>query len=161
MKIEVVRLRPDEWEAFRSIRLDALRDAPYAFGSTLAWAEQQDEPFWRGRLENPIFVARLAELDGTDAGLIGTFFDEDTKTHELVSMWVRPEARGRGVADALVERIVDWVREAGADHVHLWVTETNQPARRLYERCGFTYTDERALLPSDPTLTELGMVRSL
>jgi GNAT superfamily N-acetyltransferase len=162
MGLDVVRLKPDEWETYRAIRLAALRDAPSAFGSTLAEAERQTEATWRGRLEtSPIFVARLPELDGVDAGLIGAYLERETETYELVSMWVRPEARGRGVSDALVQTVLDWVADAGADQVHLWVTESNQPARRLYERCGFSYTGERAPLPSDPTLSELGMVRSL
>lgn len=162
MGIDVVRLEPDDWESYRAIRLAALADAPSAFGGTLADAERQDESFWRGRLAtSPIFVARLPESDGANDGLIGCYFDGDTETHELVSMWVRPQARGRGVADALVQRIVDWVRDAGAKQLHLWVTETNESGRRLYERCQFSYTGERAPLPSDPSSTEVGMVRSL
>lgn len=162
--VDVVRLWPDDWERCRAIRLDALREAPYAFGSTFAREEAFEESDWRARLARSgavTFVARLPELDGTDAGMTGTFFDEDNKTYELVAVWVRPEARGHGVADALVSATLDWIADAGGDSVHLWVTETNQPARRLYERRGFSYTGERAALPSDPTLTELGMVRSL
>jgi ribosomal protein S18 acetylase RimI-like enzyme len=45
--------------------------------------------------------------------------------------------------------------------VHLWVTETNKPARRLYERCGFKPTGERQPLPSNPALGELAMARPL
>jgi RimJ/RimL family protein N-acetyltransferase len=41
------------------------------------------------------------------------------------------------------------------------VTDNNKPARRLYERCGFTPTGERQPLPSNPALGELAMTRDL
>jgi RimJ/RimL family protein N-acetyltransferase len=45
--------------------------------------------------------------------------------------------------------------------VHLWVTETNAPARALYERCGFALTGERQPVPSHPGLDEVAMTRPL
>jgi GNAT superfamily N-acetyltransferase len=79
---------------------------------------------------------------------------------ELVSLWVRPPARGRGVGHALVEAVVDWAWAKNIPRVHLWVTETNSTARLLYERRGFWPTAESQPLPSDPELIEIGMVRS-
>ena len=76
-------------------------------------------------------------------------------------MYVRPRARGRGVGEALIATVIDWAAARDATSVHLWVTETNKPARLLYERCGFTPTDERLPLPSNATLTEIGMTRPL
>ena len=43
--------------------------------------------------------------------------------------------------------------------MHLWVTETNDPARALYERCGFAATGERQPLPSHPQHAEIAMAR--
>jgi ribosomal protein S18 acetylase RimI-like enzyme len=45
--------------------------------------------------------------------------------------------------------------------VHLWVTETNHPARALYERCGFAVTGERKPLPSHPQYAEIAMARPI
>ena len=45
--------------------------------------------------------------------------------------------------------------------MRLWVTETNAHARALYERCGFTLTGERQPLPSDPSIGEVAMCRTL
>ena len=78
---------------------------------------------------------------------------------ELISMFVRPQARGHGVGEALVDAVAAWARNRNAASVHLWVTETNKPAIRLYERRGFTITPERQPLPSNPALGELGMTR--
>jgi GNAT superfamily N-acetyltransferase len=60
-----------------------------------------------------------------------------------------------------VAAVIDWARARNATSVHLWLTEANQRARMLYERCGFSPTDERQPLPSKSNLTEVGMIRPL
>src|SRR5262245_14939127 len=48
-EITVRRVRAEEWERLRTIRLRALSDAPMAFGSTLADEQTRPDEFWRGR----------------------------------------------------------------------------------------------------------------
>jgi len=78
-----------------------------------------------------------------------------------VSMYVRPRARGRGVGEALVAAVIDWAGNRNAECVRLWVTETNAPARALYERCGFALTGERQPVPYNPGFDEVAMARPL
>jgi len=151
-----------DWEAFRDIRLEALRDAPEAFGSTHEREVALAEADWQRRIaRGGNFLGYLPEASATEpAGLIGGY-QVDPGTVELVSMYVRPRARGRGVGEALIATVVDWAAARNAATVHLWVTETNKPARLLYERCGFTPTGERQSLPSNPALDEVAMSRPL
>jgi GNAT superfamily N-acetyltransferase len=153
---------PGDWQALRDIRLEALRDAPTAFGSSYEREALRGEAHWRDRIaRGGTFLAYLPGLGPSDpAGLIGGY-PADPQTVELVSMYVRPRARGRGVADALVAAVLDWARQRNAATVHLWVTEANASARALYERCGFTLTGERQPLPSDPRVGEVAMSRTL
>jgi ribosomal protein S18 acetylase RimI-like enzyme len=76
-------------------------------------------------------------------------------------MWVRPDARGRGVAGALVNAATGWAKARGHDSMYLWVAESNTSARRLYERHGFTATGQRQPLPSHPEQPEIRMLRPL
>ena len=94
------------------------------------------------------------------AGIAGVYIDDDGSAH-VVSMWVRPAARGRRVGEALIEATAGWARAKGHDVLCLWVTESNDPARRLYERCGFTPTGDAQPLPSDPAIPEIMMRRPL
>jgi ribosomal protein S18 acetylase RimI-like enzyme len=150
---------PDDWRALRDIRLDALREAPYAFGSTYARENAFSEKKWRERASSGnSLVAYLPEFGDQPVGLVGSF-EEAPGQLELVSMWVRPQARGRHLGSALVEAIIERARSGQFARVHLWVTESNKAARGLYERCGFTPTGERQPLPSDPALMELAMAR--
>ncbi len=150
----------DEWETLRDVRLAALREAPAAFGSTYAREAPFTEEQWRGRL-NARAVTFFADLedDAGPAGLASVFVEDGAA--EVVSMWVRPSARGQGVGAALVDAAADWAKARGHDSLYLWVTESNTAARVLYERCGFTTTGERQPLPSDPSLREVQMLRAL
>jgi GNAT superfamily N-acetyltransferase len=63
---------------------------------------------------------------------------------ELISMWVAPFARGRGVGDALVGAALDWAREKQASGIALAVFEGNEHALALYLRHGFVDAGEMA-----------------
>jgi len=152
---------PDDWQRLRDIRLDALREAPYAFASSYEREAAYPDQTWQERAQSGNSI--LAYLPGHGAepmGLVGSFDDGPGQLH-LVSMWVRPQARGQQLGAALVNAIVDRARARQLTRVHLWVTESNKPARRLYERCGFTPTGERQPLPSDPATMELAMAREV
>jgi ribosomal protein S18 acetylase RimI-like enzyme len=152
---------PDDWQALRDIRLDALREAPYAFASTYDREVAFPDQTWqeRTRAGNNV-LAFVPELGGGPVGLVASI-EEAPGQLGLVSMWVRPQARGRHVGSALVEAVVEVARTRQLPRVRLWVTESNKAGRRLYERCGFTPTGERQPLPSDPALMELAMAREV
>jgi GNAT superfamily N-acetyltransferase len=154
-----------DWPALRDIRLEALRDHPAAFASTYAGEAARDEAYWHGRSSGGgLFLAWLPGRPGQDpaepAGLAGGY-QADPVTVELISMYVRPAARGWAVGEALVAAVTGWAAARQATSVHLWVTEVNAPALALYQRCGFTLTGERQPLPSDPGLNEVAMIRPL
>jgi len=156
--MEIVQLVPDDWAMFRALRMTALSEAPYAFSSTLEGEQQLGEGAWRAKLATRTqFVAR--EVGGSPLGTAGAFREGDVI--ELISMWVEPRARGRGVGAALVDRIVDHARAVGCRTVYLHVAEDNAIAGRLYTRCGFTRTGVvEPIRPGEPRL-ETTMVRVL
>jgi|SRR5580693_8645278 ribosomal protein S18 acetylase RimI-like enzyme len=158
--VVVREVSPGEWETLRDIRLAALKDSPDAFGSSYARESVFSEDNWRDRLTSgaTTFFAELADVP-EPVGLAGVY--EVDGLADLVSMWVCPAVRGQGIGDALVNAASDWAKSQGYDSLLLWVTESNTPARRLYERCGFTPTGERQPLPSNPDLPEIQLSRSL
>jgi ribosomal protein S18 acetylase RimI-like enzyme len=97
----------------------------------------------------------IASERGVDVGLAAVFAEPDASGRmHLVSMWVDPRYRRRGVARALVDQAVGWAAERRAHEVILWVADHNTAARRLYERIGFQPTGARQPLPSNPARTE-------
>ncbi|MET7406535.1 GNAT family N-acetyltransferase [Streptomyces parvulus] len=53
---------------------------------------------------------------------------------ELSQLYLAPERRGRGLGD----RFVALAKERSPDGLSLWTFQVNGPARRFYERHGFT-----------------------
>ena len=106
---------------------------------------------------NPFFVD---EINGEVCGLAGGFIpDHDNELH-LVSMWIDPSHRGRGISDALVSQIVDWARSRNASRLILECTEGNRHAEKLYFRHGFRRTGKSTTRERDGA-TEFEMVLHL
>jgi GNAT superfamily N-acetyltransferase len=158
--IEIRRLHPADWAAFRAVRLEALRDAPEAFGSTADASERLSEVDWRQRLaERVVFVAIG---DDRAVGLVSGIASDRRGVAELISMWVRPDWRRQGVGSRLVETVIEWAGEHGFKSLRLWVADGNDGAERLYSRHGFKRTGERQPMAKGRTPRwELGMARRL
>lgn len=153
--ISVRRLTPDDWSVWRAVRLAALADAPYAYGSSLAREEPLAEADWRHRLDPANGVFAVAMLGERVVGAVGGYTPADADAVLLIAMWARPGLRGRGIGDALVVDVLGWARENGWSTVRLRVADGNVAARRLFERHGFAATGQCDTLESDATvLTE-------
>jgi putative acetyltransferase len=108
--------------------LDAELSGPYS-------AEQR-HGLSLARVFQPGVIFSIARLDGEAVGCGGIAFDAGLA--EVKRMYVRPRARGRGVARAILGRLE---QEAGARAARRIVLETGDAqhaAIRLYERAGFT-----------------------
>lgn len=159
--IDVQAIGPDDWKAWSELRLAALEEAPFAFGSQLAdWIDAPEER-WRERLSVTGAYQVIASIDGTQAGMAGGFPGEEPETADLVSMWVAPAGRGKGVGNALMTAIEDWARSIGATTLELSVVPGNDPAHDLYLRHGYVDTDELGDLMPDGVRRELVMRKAL
>lgn len=155
-----------EWRIWRDLRIDALVDAPYAFGETIERARARTEQEWRSwwqdqaaGLVGPRYIARA---DGVPAAMASICFpDEFGKEPLLISMWVSPSARGRGLGRLLLDACVEYCLRTGRPRLLLGVVDDNLPARRLYERYGFAYTGSSEPLHSDPTKLVLWMEKAV
>ena len=145
--METRRLTGDDWQTLRDVRLAALADAPYAYGSTLAREQDLDEVEWRRRIDTALWV--VAVRNARNAGLVGVYCPEEDSPM-LISMWVGPGHRGHGLGDLLITEILRWVAEKRWSRVVLRVAEGNDAARKLFLRHGFTPTGVRVPLESDP-----------
>jgi ribosomal protein S18 acetylase RimI-like enzyme len=160
--IELQVLTPDDWGVWRAQRLAALAEAPAAFGSRLAdWQGEGDqEERWRARLSISGSHNVIAVLDGQPAGMVSGVPVAGGNV-ELISMWVSPQARGKGVGDRLTAAVEQWARQAGLKTLRLSVVENNEPAIALYQRNGLRLTDELGDLMPDGIRQERIMEKQL
>ncbi len=161
--LELLILGPDDWALWRRLRLEALAEAPYAFGSTLAdWQGDGDrEERWRSRLAGSGARNLVAVLDGLPAGMASGVPSDRSDCADLISMWVSPAARGRGVGDALIEAIGQWAVESGFRTLLLSVMAGNDAAIALYRRNGFLDTGRPGDVRPDGVHRELVYAKDL
>jgi ribosomal protein S18 acetylase RimI-like enzyme len=158
--IDVQRVRSDEWELLRDLRLRALADAPEAFATTHAEAQARPADWWRDWTERSASEAGQAMFvahDGDAAvGIVGVYGGRGR--FDVISMWTDPAHRGKGVGSALLHAAVAFAEGAP---VFLSVTDGNDDARRLYERHGFVATGliEPLRSNSQRSIHELRLVR--
>lgn len=160
------RIRPEDAEAWRDVRLRALLDAPAAFGSTHAETSQRPPEEWTTRAARSSEGFRdalfLADAGDQLVGLAGGFCPPDqNEVRHLYSMWVAPGFRGTGLAERLVEHVVDWSTLGGASRLELWVTSSNGRALRFYRRLGLEATGRRQPVRAGSDLEEIEMTMKL
>jgi GNAT superfamily N-acetyltransferase len=156
-RVVVHRVAPDEWRAFREIRLAALADAPDAYLTTLAEAKAQPDQLWQDRIAgNPHF---LATVDDAAVGMTVVIATDEGR--EIVAVWVAPDARGRGVIEALIDAAVSWTRDQGDARLGLWVVDGNERAERAYARYGFARSGRTQPVPGRPGEIEVEMTYAL
>ncbi len=86
--------------------------------------------------------AWIAEVAGEPAGCVFcTRRDDDVAALRL--LLVEPDARGMGIGARLVQECVQFAERAGYAAMTLWTQSILQDACRLYERAGFTLTEEQ------------------
>ena len=80
---------------------------------------------------------------------------------ELWRFYVDRGWHGRGIAQALMERVRATARQRGAKTLWLGVWERNHRARAFYAKCGFTGAGEHIFLFGTDPQTDLVMVTAL
>ena len=141
------RLSRADGDAFRAIRLEGLEKHPAAFSASLQ-EESGHPPAWFADRVEGNFVLGM-ENQGRLVGVAGFYIQGSEKTRHRGTLWgmyVREEARGKGVARRLVEGILAHARQH-VEEVALSVWDENPAAIACYQSAGFSVTglDARAL----------------
>jgi len=63
----------------------------------------------------------------------------------IQSLYIKPEHRGRGLLEKLIQIVKESARESGALELRLYVHHDNSRAIKAYERCGFRAADYRLM----------------
>jgi GNAT superfamily N-acetyltransferase len=145
--------------ALRELRLQALLEAPDAFGSTYEKELARTTSDWQQWL-SPGVTLILEEPAGARGIVAGLQDATDAGVIHLMAMWVHPAIRGSGAADELVGAVLAWAKSEGAKFVRLNVIQRNDRARRFYERNGFRATGREAVRVRDGQI-EVQMERAI
>ncbi len=155
-KGEVI-LRPSRREdaaAYRDLRLEALQRSPTAFGSDYESSAAHPLSFWEERMaqgakgeQGVTYLALAGDALIGMTSLVRNTLAKMRHSASIFGVYVSPDWRGAGVADALLAACLAHGRALGLRSVRLAVVTTNTSAIRLYLRHGFSvYGVERETL---------------
>jgi ribosomal protein S18 acetylase RimI-like enzyme len=137
-------IRESDLAQFRDLRLEGLRLAPTAFGADYQDALQLPGSAWlerlRGNVNHSARTIFVAEQGGVLTAMVGVMRGEGIKRQHSATIWgvyVRPQARGQGLAGTLLAHAMLWAQQMGVTRLELHVNTANTKALELYQRAGF------------------------
>jgi ribosomal protein S18 acetylase RimI-like enzyme len=146
-------LTPNDVEQYRVLRLEALTLEPAAFASSAEDFGKETPESTAKRLQAVEFGNfTLGAFEGERLIGIATFFVEPRAKTEhkghVFGMYVTPNARGKGVAKALLQTLIERAKTyPKIKKLNLSVMMTQRVAKKLYTSLGFeTYGFERKAL---------------
>jgi GNAT superfamily N-acetyltransferase len=138
-------LGEDDWEAFKTLRLHALRSEPRVFSRRYEDEAGLSDAEWRAMAGNAdpercIFgLFAGSEMIGLTA--IFTDWDDPTKRTAVLAMsFLLSPYRGRGLSRLFYETRLDWARARGSiTRVRVSHRRSNDASRRANQRYGFRH----------------------
>ena len=161
--MQIRKLHTSDAAGFHALRLEGLRVCPEAFGASFEEESRLSVADVAKRLAAGCVFGGFSDA-GRLEGVVGLAQSQTSKTRHIATIWgmyVRPEARGGGLAGALMEAAMAEA-DGTCTSIRLSVVSTNQAALRLYKRMGFTpwAVDREALLVDGVYFDEVLMRRS-
>lgn len=152
--LEIRPLGAADAEAWRALRLQALKEEPLAFTASYEEAVKTSPAEFARRMPaegGPVVLFGLF-VEGALEGSAGFSIQPGVKLKHKGLLWgvyVRPPWRGHGYGRALVERAIAHARDH-VDLLHAAVMGEDTKARRIYRSAGFEpYGVERAAVRVD------------
>ncbi len=105
--------------------------------ATWGWEESWQREYFQAKWEPA--KRNIIQIEGEDAGVL--VIENREGEHYLGLIEILPEFQGRGVGTAVIQ---DFLAAAQTQNLPatLHVLKSNDPARKLYERLGFTLVAE-------------------
>src|SRR6476620_3906479 len=158
----VTRVRPAtprDLDAVVALRLALLREHPDhpIYGRLRTEVDRRARELFAAQLRARTETLLLAEIAGEVVGILrcvesmGSPLLDPARYAYISSVYVRPEARRRGVLRALVSDAERWSRARGLDQMRLHNVAGSVEAERAWEALGFTVVEQvrlRALAPT-------------
>jgi len=151
MEFHIRKATTDDLNHLVHHRLAMFEEMGFQDAAALKCVENASREYFSNSLRSGKYVAWLAEqLNGHIVGGGGIVVadwpgypgENRAERAWILNMYTEPAARRFGVANRLLEMIVEWCRARGFSMVSLHASSSGRP---IYERAGFQQTNEMSL----------------
>lgn len=145
-QFNIIRLTPNDWSSFSTLRKIALTESPEAFDGDFEKELNPTSEFidnWKQLVttEQVTYFAMLQTKSNTLVSLIKICFSDEENMYFLQAFYTLPEFRGNGFGKKLIEHGIEYVKSLGGVKVGLGVSKDQVAAVALYEKLGFKITN--------------------
>ena len=132
-----------------------------------AFLTTHGEDFWRQELGDPEFAVLIAEAESGEAvgyakvGPPHLPFEPRGVAVELRQFYLTEPYQGRGLADEMMQWVIDEAERRGGNDLYLSVFVDNHRARKFYERWGFVAEGRYAFMVGSHADEDIVMRRPL
>ena len=167
MEYIIKKILKSDWQKYKNIRLEALKNEPSAFGSSYEEEFKRSDKEWQKRLE-------VSEQQNSDRFFyaisvnnkffaIGGTYKDDRKEWNVMAIYTKKEFRGLGLGKKLMSGILNEFKKIGVKKVFLAVNTHQIAAIALYKKFDFKVinTIKNQLLGDGEYYDEFEMVKDL
>ena len=136
-------IREEDWEKYKNIRLDAVKNDPEAFSSSLEKELKKTEQEWRKDLsdtDNKFFVTIDNIANNKEAVSMAGAIKVEESMWRVLSVYTKVDFRKKGFSEEIIKKILEEIKNIkNGKEVYLFVnkSEKQESAIKLYEKLGF------------------------
>jgi len=138
------KIEADEWQKYKKIRLEALKNDPRAFRSSYEEEVGRTDDEWRNRVEptltdnNIRLLVCVPKNDNEFLAIGGAYTENNPEEWHIMAIYVSPEFRERGISRILMEEIIKIMKSRkGVKRLILLMNAGQGAALHLYQSFGF------------------------
>lgn len=154
---KVVKFSTTEWEAYKTIRLEALQTNPAMFGSNYNKESAYTDQQWIGFLEmqGRAIFGLYADKDLVGLSAIA-IKQEDPDTAVLYASYIQSLHRGQGLTRLFFKARLDWAKTKNCKYLQVSHRAGNTPSKSAILAFDFVFTHaEVATWPDGQVADEL------
>ena len=137
----ITRAKVNDWELYKKIRLETLKQEPNAFSSKYEDALLYSDDFWKKLLRDRKTIFLFAKKSNEVIGVIRVTFndsEEPPDTALIGGAYVKKEYRRLGIGNQLLDTLLKLTAaKKNIKTIRLYVKESQIPAIMLYKHAGF------------------------
>jgi ribosomal protein S18 acetylase RimI-like enzyme len=137
--LEVKRLKQSEWQVYKQVQLEALKNDQQAFATPYEKMANFSDQQWQERFHENSMVF-VAMNGNTPVGLVGMYRPPDHRQTkpDIWGMYVNSNYRKMGLGRRLMENVLKALqKEWSVKQVGLMVNSEQESAVKFYEKLGF------------------------